>query len=319
MTKLAWLLFVILLLLVVPFKASASSASNSFNIRVYSDGSTSILQSLTVNSSTVSITVPLLTPVITDVLVTDQNGSPLSFQISSANITVYTIGATEANIRYTTDALTSKQGSVWTLTFATSYNLTLTLPQNSTLSSVSNTPISISVANGFPVVAVSPGNWTIKYGVPLQAVSTTNNISVSSSSTLNGQSSSNQQTGTQTQTTVSKSSSSSTPRSSNSLSLEYGLAVVVAALLSTGGYVFFKWRSTASKNVGETELRPDDSQVLDFISEKGGKVFEQEIRSKFTLPKTSTWRQIKRLERLGYVRVVKIGSQNQIELLKKRE
>ncbi|MDG6996274.1 MAG: hypothetical protein JRN52_10160, partial [Nitrososphaerota archaeon] len=119
MTKLAWVPVVMLLLLVVPFLASAQSVSNSFNMNVYSDGSTSIVQSLTVNSSVVSITVPLLSPVITNVLATDQNGSPLSFQISGQNITVYTIGATEAIIQYDTDSLTSKQGSVWTLTFTT--------------------------------------------------------------------------------------------------------------------------------------------------------------------------------------------------------
>jgi len=65
------------------------------------------------------------------------------------------------------------------------------------------------------------------------------------------------------------------------------------------------------------ELRPDDVKVIEFISEKGGKVLEPEIRMRFALPKTSAWRQIKRLERLGYVKVTKIGSQNQIELLKK--
>jgi len=36
------------------------------------------------------------------------------------------------------------------------------------------------------------------------------------------------------------------------------------------------------------------------------------------LPKTTAWRQIKRLERLGYVTVTKIGSQNQIEIVKNR-
>ncbi|MDA4126248.1 MAG: winged helix DNA-binding protein, partial [Thaumarchaeota archaeon] len=67
------------------------------------------------------------------------------------------------------------------------------------------------------------------------------------------------------------------------------------------------------------ELRPDDVQVLNFIQEKGGKVLEPEIRTRFALPKTSAWRQIKRLERLGYVKVTKIGSQNQIEILRQRD
>jgi uncharacterized membrane protein len=67
------------------------------------------------------------------------------------------------------------------------------------------------------------------------------------------------------------------------------------------------------------ELRPDDAKVIGFISEKGGKVMEPEIRTKFALPKTSAWRQIKRLERLGHIKVTKIGSQNQIELVKSNQ
>ena len=72
-------------------------------------------------------------------------------------------------------------------------------------------------------------------------------------------------------------------------------------------------RSNSIREAQNTEFRPDDIQVLNYITEKGGKVFEQEIRLRFTLPKTSAWRQIKRLERLGYVKVYKVGSQNQIE------
>ncbi|HKT22563.1 MAG TPA: hypothetical protein VJR06_08150, partial [Nitrososphaerales archaeon] len=79
---------------------------------------------------------------------------------------------------------------------------------------------------------------------------------------------------------------------------------------------FLLRRRRAIPNKGD--LRPDDVQVLGYIREKGGKVLEPEIRTRFALPKTSAWRQIKRLERMGYVRVTKVGSQNQIELLKDR-
>lgn len=311
MVKLALLVVMFTLLIAVPLTASAESSGISFSVHVYSDGSAAIAQSFKVNASAVSITVPLITSVITNVLATDQNGSPLSFQISGQNITVYTIGATEAIIQYDTDSLTSKQGSVWMLAFTTSYNLTVTLPQHSSLISVSDTPTSLSVINGYPVIAVSPGNWTIKYGVPLQAVSTTS--STTSSSAVPNQSSSSLTTETTTQ------SSYSSRASSNSSSLQLGFAVIILTVLVLAGYLLYSRRNSTLKGAADAELRPDDIQVLDFISEKGGKVFEQEIRTRFALPKTSTWRQIKRLERLGYVRVLKIGSQNQIELLRKRD
>ncbi len=54
--------------------------------------------------------------------------------------------------------------------------------------------------------------------------------------------------------------------------------------------------------------------MLRFIKEKGGKAIEAEIREHFRIPRTSAWRQAKRLEKLGYVRINKMGSQNQVEL-----
>lgn len=61
-------------------------------------------------------------------------------------------------------------------------------------------------------------------------------------------------------------------------------------------------------------LRNEDKQLLDFLCEKEGSVFESEIRNKFVLPRTSLWRLIKRLEREDLVEVRKIGGQNLIKL-----
>ena len=95
------------------------------------------------------------------------------------------------------------------------------------------------------------------------------------------------------------------------------LAAIATAIVAAGALLYLKRPWNAPEDAKSPELRPDDVKVIEFISEKGGKVLEPEIRMRFALPKTSAWRQIKRLERLGYVKVTKIGSQNQIELLKK--
>ncbi|MHB1868441.1 MAG: helix-turn-helix transcriptional regulator [Nitrososphaerales archaeon] len=299
-------LAVLLLFLGVPFSSSAQTATNSFNMRVYSDGSAAIIQSVTVNASNVSITVPLLSAIITNVIATDQNGSPLSFQISGGNITIYTIGSTHVTIQYDTDSLTSKQGSVWTISFTTSYNLTVTLPAQSSLTSVSGTPTSLSEQSGSPIVVVSPGKWSISYGVPIQAgvSSTTSTYQTGSSNTVSR---------------TSNSVSTNTTKVSGNPSSQFLELVIATIVIIAGGLFLLRRRNNSIREAQNTELRPDDIQVLNYISEKGGKVFEQEIRSRFTLPKTSAWRQIKRLERLGYLKVYKVGSQNQIELLKKVE
>jgi uncharacterized membrane protein len=61
-------------------------------------------------------------------------------------------------------------------------------------------------------------------------------------------------------------------------------------------------------------LKPEEKEILLYISEKEGAAFEGEIRSKFILPKTSLWRLIKRLERENLIEVTKIGGQNLIKL-----
>ncbi|MGI0031306.1 MAG: helix-turn-helix transcriptional regulator, partial [Nitrososphaeraceae archaeon] len=61
-------------------------------------------------------------------------------------------------------------------------------------------------------------------------------------------------------------------------------------------------------------LKPEEKEILFYISEKEGAAFEGEIRNKFILPKTSLWRLLKRLERENLIEVTKIGGQNLIKL-----
>jgi uncharacterized membrane protein len=64
------------------------------------------------------------------------------------------------------------------------------------------------------------------------------------------------------------------------------------------------------------ELRQDDKDIVAFISEKGGQVFESELRKKFLLPRTTMWRAVKRLEREDIVEIEKVDQQNLIKLRK---
>jgi uncharacterized membrane protein len=96
------------------------------------------------------------------------------------------------------------------------------------------------------------------------------------------------------------------------------IVLVVAAAIATPLYLRRARGRKGPPTPQTPDLRPDDVRVIAFISEKGGKVLEPEVRMRFALPKTSAWRQIKRLERLGYVKVTRIGSQNQVELSGKK-
>jgi uncharacterized membrane protein len=323
----------VLLLVLAPNADASKFSVTSLKVDVYADGSAIVSQTASVNSSAVSIDLQLLSPILTDAIAVDQNGSPLSFQISGSNITIYTVGATGVTLRYDTDALTGKQGTVWDLNFSTGYNTTVTLPEGSTVTSISGTPYSDTEVGSYPVIMIGQGDWQIDYGVPIATNYTTtsspglSSTSQTSDTTASGVSSSsvassgsNSETGSHTSTSSASSSTVSTGSSSVTVGSAFPFTYAAAGALVVGvlvlGAVVILRRGKTS-DVGSPDLRPDDIQVLNFLAERGGKVFEPEIRTKFILPKTSAWRQIKRLERLGYVRISKVGSQNQVELIRR--
>jgi uncharacterized membrane protein len=297
----------VILLALAP--SASAFGSRSLSVRVYADGYVNVAQTFTADPKASSIQVPLLSSMVSDLVATDQNGSPLSYGFApgGSNITVYTLGASLVNIRYDTDGLTSKNGTVWTVLFTARYNSTVMLPPDSTLGSVSGTPYSINQTDKSPEMTLAPGTWRVSYGVPFGNISST---TVTTTTPSLGSVTSTAGTGTVSTGTTTGGSPFST--SSFPWEIAVGIIVVAAAAL------FYVWWRRRGGGPAGTDLRPDDVQVLNFIREKGGKVLEPEIRMKFALPKTSGWRQIKRLERLGYVKVTKIGSQNQIEIIKER-
>jgi uncharacterized membrane protein len=94
----------------------------------------------------------------------------------------------------------------------------------------------------------------------------------------------------------------------------YVALALAGAIIGVLGLVLFMRRGV---DIAGSELRPEDKGVLQYLSDRGGKVLESELRQKLLLPRTSGWRQVRRLERMGYVRVTKEGMQNTIELVKK--
>jgi uncharacterized membrane protein len=96
----------------------------------------------------------------------------------------------------------------------------------------------------------------------------------------------------------------------------YELALVLAAVVAVAVAGLALRRRRRPGRSSSDSLRPDDLEMLRFIRDRGGKVVEAEIRERFSVPRTSAWRQTKRLEQLGYIRIRKVGSQNQLELVR---
>lgn len=135
--------------------------------------------------------------------------------------------------------------------------------------------------------------------------------------------------------TTTNSSSNHTPaNSSDNLSIYLLSGSVIAAAVA--GIIIMKKTRTQKiivpteipKNDGyvppeketiyklKPDLRQDDKEIIAFISEKGGQVYESELRKKFLMPRTTMWRAVKRLEREDVVEIEKVDQQNLIRLKK---
>jgi len=64
------------------------------------------------------------------------------------------------------------------------------------------------------------------------------------------------------------------------------------------------------------DMRDDDKEIVKFISENGGEILESDLRKKFLQPRTTMWRAVKRLERLGVIEISKKDLQNLVRLKK---
>jgi hypothetical protein len=64
-------------------------------------------------------------------------------------------------------------------------------------------------------------------------------------------------------------------------------------------------------------LRFDDKEIIRFLNEQNGEAFASEIRERFEMPRSSTWRMIRRLMNEGIVEEIKIGNQSLVRIQKK--
>jgi uncharacterized membrane protein len=259
----------------------------NMNLTVYRDGLVHVTQTLNVNELYPQIILTLLSSSIENVIVLDENQLSVDYEINGSNLTIFTLGAKRVSVEYDTISLTRKEAEVWTLIADNPYNLTVFLPQNSTVIYLSTMPTAIDTSGTGITLSLYPDQWEISYVVPLLP-----------ENELNGD----------------KSPLSSIP-------IEYLVATIVAAAAVVLSALIVV-RRRKGPNVDKIlkanpQLKKEDKEVIQFLSEKDGKAFEAEIRERFPdMPRTSLWRLVRRLERLEIVEIKRIGLENQVQLKK---
>ena len=284
--------FLLLFLMLIAVLIFSVEAQNDFTsqvtqVKVYNDGLAHITQTLIIDELKPDVTVSLISGSVENLIVLDKNKLAVDYELSGSALKVFSLGATQITIEYDTTSITNKQAEVWTLILNNPYNLTVSLPKNSTIVYLNQVPTVIETSTNQLSLVLPPNHWEISYTIPLQQ----------------------------------DDDSQSTDDSTITLPIQYLIIIIIVVVVTVAValYIITKKRKINPKKTinRNPHLSKEDKAVIEFLAEKDGKAFEAEIRQRFPeMPRTSLWRLIKRLEKSEIIEVERIGLENQVKLKK---
>lgn len=139
----------------------------SVKLTAYRDGLVHGSHVLSVNETFPSISLALLSSLVANVVVVDENQTVLDYDIEGTNMTIFSLGASRVLLEYDTVELTEKESGVWTLLVQNPYDLTLYLPEDSTIVYLNQMPTSIDTEDGIITLSLYPAEWEISYVLPI--------------------------------------------------------------------------------------------------------------------------------------------------------
>lgn len=266
-----------LALLVVPL-VSAEFTVSDLELTIYRDGYVEVYYQIIPSDYVVQISIPLLGKDHENLIVEDENGNPLNFEVSGNNVIIYVNNAQLIKILYYTPDLTSKHGLVWTLNVSSPYPFKVVLPENSVVVDLSDIPLSIS-SN---VISMPPGNQSISYTLEYNAEKNSQNVIYYFLAGI----------------------------------LAIGAVFIGIKLISSKKVSkdVKVDKEAFLKKMEKFDLNDEEKNALLYILEKGGRASQAEVRNALGLPKTTAWRMFKRLEKQGLVKIIRGRKENWIEL-----
>jgi uncharacterized membrane protein len=298
----------IIVAVVIPLQTSFSS-TRTLELIIYSDGSTHVSTQIDVDPLEPDFELVLFGKSIDNFVAVGDAGFLLSEEIIGDKAIIDTFGSSNITIDYDIHDLVSKEGRVWTFSFDSPSDYTLLMPKNSVIVGISGLPNNMELVDEQTKLDLSAGVSEINYIFGTTINPTTN------------------------------------PTITNELSFNYvNTAVIVGPILAAaiGVVLMLKRKQPKSSPIIQTEsisekqietksidtesifsfrpeMREDDKEIVKFISDNGGQALESELRKKFLQPRTTMWRAVKRLERLGVIEIVKKDLQNLVKLKKDLE
>ena len=294
----------------MPIQTSFSS-TRTLELIMYSDGSTHISTQLDVDALSPDFELDLFGPSVDNFVTIGDDGFLLSSEIIGNKATIDTFGSSSITVEYDIHDLISKEGRVWTFSFNSTSDYTLLMPSSSIIVGMSTIPKNMEIMEEQTKLELSSGATEINYilGTPQNPTDTP-------------------------------------PTNPTSPTEDYTIPIIFGGLIVAGvagaSIIIKRNKSKSIPSPIQTEIisekpteekfvdpqaifdfvpdmREDDKKIVKFISESGGQVFESELRKRFLQPRTTMWRAVKRLERLGVIEISKKDLQNLVILKKNLE
>ena len=298
----------IVVALTVPIQTSFSS-TRTLDLTLYSDGSTHISSKLDVDPLDPDFEVDLFGPSVDNFVAVGENGFLLSSEIIGEKATIDTFGSSTITIDYDTHDLISKEGRVWTFSLDSPTDYSLLMPATSIIVGMTALPSNMYIINEQSKLDLGAGFLEINYILDTK-IPTTPPVT-----------------------------NPELPSVDIFIFALIGVSVIASVV---GAIIMIKRKQTKSLPVIQTEntfepktnvvsndietifnlipdMRDDDKEIVKFISENGEEILESDLRKKFLQPRTTMWRAVKRLERLGVIETSKKDLQNLVRLKKNVE
>ncbi len=281
----------IVAILAMPAQASFGSA-RALDLVVGPDGTTHVSAEIAVDSP--GFRVGLLGPPVDNLVATDGSGARLPLTVVDGMAVFGSVPASTATIAYDTHDLVSKDGRVWTFSLDSPSGYSLEMPENSVIVMMDASPGRIVAEGGKMRLELAAGPARIDYVFGARA----------------------------------------DPQPEPAGGPDFVAAGLIAGPIITAGVaasIILRRRRAPPREAGaghpdprtifglRPDMREDDKEIVRFIHGNGGQALESTLRREFLQPRTTMWRAVKRLERMGVVEIYKKDKQNVVRLRREVE
>lgn len=245
------------------------------------------------------------------IIVLDEHGLPLPYDQNKTTITIYSLNATKITLIYMTQKLVTFTNGIWSLHVKPFLPPTIILPENSILLKYTGNP-QIRAENGRIILRYNVrGDYEVYFTSAIPVTLTESMRPRTTPTTLI--------TVANTTTTPTITHVTSTVEPERDLLKDLFLPLIILLMLPPIAaiiYYYFKQKTTTTIVISESFLDERDKEILKIV-ESRETITLSELTKTLNISKSTVWRRVQKLQKLGYIDVERVAGKLVIKAKKK--